>query len=101
LALAALERGSFDLVLMDLQMPLMDDLDATTAIRKEERASGRHIPIIAMTAHAMSGDRQRFLASGMDGYISKPVRRQELFEAIEQVLSTSPVRPRAGFRLGV
>jgi CheY-like chemotaxis protein len=87
LALAALERDRFDVVLMDVQMPLMDGVEATGAIRKEERASGRHIPIIAMTAHAMSGDRQRFLASGMDGYVSKPVHSQELFAAIENVLS--------------
>jgi len=87
MALAALKRDHFDVVLMDVQMPLMDGVEATAAIRKEERASGRHIPIIAMTAHAMSGDRQRFLASGMDGYVSKPVHSQELFAAIENVLS--------------
>jgi CheY-like chemotaxis protein len=65
----------------------MDGVEATAAIRKEERASGQHIPIIAMTAHAMSGDRQRFLASGMDDYVSKPVHSQKLFAAIENVLS--------------
>ncbi len=87
LALAALERGRFDLVLMDVQMPLMDGVEVTAAIRKREKASGQHIPIIAMTAHAMSGDRQRFLASGMDGYVSKPVHSKELYAAIENVLS--------------
>ncbi len=87
MALAALERGRFDLVLMDVQMPLMDGVQVTAAIRKQEKAGGQHIPIIAMTAHAMSGDRQRFLASGMDGYVSKPVHSKELFAAIENVLS--------------
>jgi PAS domain S-box-containing protein len=94
-ALAALERGRFDVVLMDVQMPLMDGVEATAAIRKQERSTGQHIPIIAMTAHAMSGDRQRFLASGMDGYVSKPVHSQELFAAIENVLSlaAAPLLP--------
>jgi len=95
LALAALERGRFDLVLMDVQMPLMDGVETTAAIRKQERASGQHIPIIAMTAHAMSGDRERFLARGMDGYVSKPVHSQELFSAIENVLAlaVTPLSP--------
>ena len=87
MALAALERGRFDVVLMDVQMPLMDGVEVTAAIRKQEKVSGQHIPIIAMTAHAMSGDRQRFLASGMDGYVSKPVHSKELYAAIENVLS--------------
>ena len=87
MALAELERARFDVVLMDVQMPLMDGVEATAAIRKEERSTGQHIPIIAMTAHAMLGDRQRFLASGMDGYVSKPIHTQELFTAIENVLS--------------
>jgi two-component system sensor histidine kinase/response regulator len=91
LALAALERGRFDMVLMDVQMPLLDGVEATAAIRKEEKASGQHMPIIAMTAHAMSGDRQRFLASGMDDYVSKPVHSRELFAAIENVLSLAAV----------
>jgi two-component system sensor histidine kinase/response regulator len=86
-ALAALEQGHFDLVLMDVQMPFMDGVDATKRIREKEKSSGYHIPIIAMTAHAMSGDRQRFLESGMDGYVSKPVHQEELFEVIENVLS--------------
>jgi PAS domain S-box-containing protein len=72
----------FDLVLMDVQMPEMDGFEATAAIRQQERQTGRHLPIIAMTAHAMQGDRDRCLASGMDGYISKPIRAGELFEAI-------------------
>ena len=95
LALAALERGRFDVVLMDVQMPFMDGVETTAAIRKGERTSGQHIPIIAMTAHAMSGDRERFLASGMDGYVSKPVQSEELFSAIENVLSlaATPLLP--------
>jgi two-component system sensor histidine kinase/response regulator len=92
-ALAALERGRFDVVLMDVQMPLMDGVEATAAIRKGEGATGQHIPIIAMTAHAMSGDRQRFLASGMDGYVSKPVHSQELLAAIENLLSLAAAPP--------
>jgi PAS domain S-box-containing protein len=85
-ALAALDRDEFDLVLMDVQMPEMDGLEAAAAIRARERQTGAHVPIIAMTAHAMKGDRERCLESGMDGYIPKPVRARKLFEAIEAVL---------------
>jgi CheY-like chemotaxis protein/HPt (histidine-containing phosphotransfer) domain-containing protein len=87
-AIAALRERPFDAVLMDVQMPGMDGLAATAAIREEERASGRHIPIIAMTAHAMTGDRQRCLDAGMDGYISKPIRADELFAALDRLLGT-------------
>ena len=87
MALRALEQGRFDVVLMDVQMPRMDGIEVTAAIRKREKATGDHMPILAMTAHAMTGDRQRFLESGMDGYISKPVHRKELFEAIGNVLA--------------
>ena len=86
LALEALEQQSFDLILMDVQMPVMDGVQATAAIRQRERITGTHIPIIAMTAHAMEGDRERFLGNGMDGYISKPVQPRELFEVIESLL---------------
>jgi signal transduction histidine kinase/DNA-binding response OmpR family regulator/ligand-binding sensor domain-containing protein len=81
-ALAALERDSFDVVLMDVQMPEMDGFEATAEIRKKEKATGRHVPIIAMTAHTMKGDRERCLTAGMDSYVSKPIRPDELFREI-------------------
>jgi signal transduction histidine kinase/CheY-like chemotaxis protein len=85
-ALTALEQSSFDVVLMDLQMPEMGGLEATAVIRERERGRGRggRTRIIAMTAHALKGDRERCLAGGMDGYVSKPIDRLELFEAVEQ-----------------
>jgi two-component system, sensor histidine kinase and response regulator len=86
-ALEALENQTLDLVLMDVQMPEMDGLQATAAIRQGELKSGNHIPIIAMTAHAMSGDKERCLGAGMDGYVSKPLRVEDLFSTIEEVLS--------------
>jgi two-component system, sensor histidine kinase and response regulator len=92
LALASAEK--FDLAFMDVQMPEMDGLAATTAIRESEKISGAHLPIFAMTAHAMKGDRELCLAAGMDGYITKPVR----FTDIEQTLSglaTTPATPAA------
>jgi CheY-like chemotaxis protein/HPt (histidine-containing phosphotransfer) domain-containing protein len=82
-ALARLEERTFDVVLMDLQMPVMDGIAATLAIRTRERESGGRVRIVAMTAHAMSSDRQRCLDAGMDGYISKPVNPQTLFAAVE------------------
>lgn len=90
-ALAAIEKQPFDLVLMDVQMPGMDGLDAAAAIRSKEKTTGGHLPIIAMTAHAMKGDCDICLQAGMDGYVSKPVRHQELWRAIENVM-----RPGAG-----
>ena len=88
-ALAALESESFDVVLMDVQMPEMNGFEATAAIRDREKETGKHLPIIAMTANAMVGDRERCLAAGMDGYISKPIRIEELFEVIESLGSTA------------
>jgi len=84
-ALALLSDGQFDLVLMDVQMPGMDGFEVTAAIRDREKGTGRHIPIIAMTAHAMKGDRERCLASGMDSYLSKPLQARELYTEIGKV----------------
>ncbi len=86
-ALLALERETFDLVLMDVQMPEMDGFEATSSIRARERFTGKRIPIIAMTAHAMAGDRDKCLASGMDAYVPKPIRSTELFNAIDSLTS--------------
>ena len=84
-ALSALDEQDFDLILMDIQMPVMDGFAATAAIRKRESGSQRHLPIIAMTAHAMAGDRERCLKAGMDAYVAKPFRPQELFRAVEDI----------------
>ncbi|MGC8793466.1 MAG: response regulator, partial [Bryobacteraceae bacterium] len=85
-ALAMLSRESFDVVLMDIEMPRMDGLEATAAIRAAEASSGGHVPIIAMTACAMKEDRERCLQAGADGYIAKPVRTTELIAAVEQAV---------------
>ena len=82
LAVQSWESGSFDLILMDVQMPVLDGLDATRRIRQREAATGVRIPIIAMTARAMAGDRERCLEAGMDGYLAKPVRRRDLQAAL-------------------
>jgi two-component system sensor histidine kinase/response regulator len=86
-ALSILRRESFDLVLMDVQMPDMDGLEATRAIRKNEIFSGKRIPIIAVTAHAMTGDREACLEAGMDGYLSKPIHKIELIEAVSGIVA--------------
>jgi two-component system sensor histidine kinase/response regulator len=87
-ALEALENQSFDLVLMDMQMPEMGGLEATIAVRERERASasGKHIPIVAMTANAMVGDKEQCLEAGMDAYLSKPLQVAALFAAIESLV---------------
>jgi PAS domain S-box-containing protein len=89
-ALETLEKESFDVVLMDVQMPEMDGFKATAAIREKERTNGGHLPIIAMTAHALKGDRERCLAAGMDGYVSKPIQAAELRKALEEVVPEAP-----------
>jgi len=83
-AIAALERETFDLVLMDVQMPVMGGFEATALIRERDRERGSHTRIVAMTAHALKGDSERCLNAGMDGYLSKPIDRQKLFDAVEQ-----------------
>jgi len=87
-ALEAWERDRYDVVLMDVQMPEMDGLEATARIRalEQQRGAAQRTPIIAMTANAMKGDRERCIEAGMDGYVSKPVKRQTLFAEIEKVL---------------
>ena len=82
-AVAASEAGSFDLILMDVQMPEMDGLEATAAIRQREQTTGVRTPIVAMTAYALKGDKERCLEAGMDSYVAKPIRAQELLNAIE------------------
>jgi CheY-like chemotaxis protein len=88
-ALDALDKASFDAILMDVQMPEMDGFETTAAIRDKEKSSGAHIPIIAMTAHALKGDQQRCLDAGMDAYVSKPIRTAELFRIIEEQLNAA------------
>jgi two-component system, sensor histidine kinase and response regulator len=86
-ALDALAKDTFDLVFMDVQMPEMDGIKATAGIRKKEIDTGRHQIVVALTAHAMKGDRERCLANGMDEYLSKPIRPQELDEILERYLA--------------
>jgi len=90
-AVEAWQRGSFDIVLMDVQMPVLDGSEAAARIRSLERAGGFHTPILALTANAMKGDRELCLASGMDDYIAKPVQRAKLLDAIAR-LTARPVR---------
>jgi two-component system, sensor histidine kinase and response regulator len=85
-ALDMTDKEKFDCVLMDVQMPVLDGFGATAEIRNRERASGGHLPIIAMTARAMAGDMERCLASGMDGYLTKPIKANDVFATVERVL---------------
>jgi len=82
-----------DMILMDVEMPVMDGLQATALIREREETSGRHVPIIALTAYAMKGDRERCLAAGMDAYLSKPIRYQDLLETIQRLVRGLPDLP--------
>jgi signal transduction histidine kinase/DNA-binding response OmpR family regulator/integral membrane sensor domain MASE1 len=84
-ALEALEKETFDLVLMDVQMPEMDGMEAIARIRERELRTGGHQPVVALTAHAMKGDMERCLSAGMDGYLAKPIRPQELDDVLDQV----------------
>ncbi|MCC2670578.1 MAG: sensor hybrid histidine kinase, partial [Armatimonadetes bacterium] len=90
-AISAVGRESFDLVLMDVQMPEMGGLEATAAIRKREQGTGEHVPIVALTAHAMAGDRETCLAAGMDDYVTKPVRAQALCAVVERLVPSRSV----------
>ena len=90
-ALEKLKTADFDLVLMDVQMPVMGGFEATAAMREMEKGTGRHIPIVALTAHAVTGDRERCLAAGMDGYVAKPIHPEELFEQIEALIPFVPL----------
>src|SRR5262249_13229871 len=94
-ALAAMRRQTFDVVLMDIQMPYMDGLETTQAIRAREQDTTTRVPIVAMTAHAMQGDRERCLAAGMDGYVTKPLHPTELFEVIASLTATAAHLPEA------
>jgi signal transduction histidine kinase/ActR/RegA family two-component response regulator len=89
-ALAILAQQPFDLVLMDVQMPEMDGLETTAAIRAQEQETGRHLPIIALTSHAMQGDQERCFAAGVDAYVSKPMKVDELYAAIDHLCSYEP-----------
>jgi CheY-like chemotaxis protein len=86
-ALTAVARESYDAILMDVQMPIMDGLRATAEIRAAERLTGRHVPIIAMTARTMAGDRERCLEAGMDAYVSKPFDLADFYDVLESVLA--------------
>ena len=85
-AIDKLNEQAFDVVFMDVQMPEMDGMTAAGEIRKQEQATGKHIPIVAMTAHAMKGDKEKCLAAGMDDYVSKPIRRKDLAEVIARIV---------------
>jgi CheY-like chemotaxis protein len=87
-AVEAVQAAPFDIVLMDVQMPEMDGLQATKAIRLLEQPTGRHLPIVAMTAHAMADDREQCLAAGMDAYVPKPIRRDELMQVLRSLVPT-------------
>ena len=85
-ALRQIANDHYDVVLMDVQMPVLDGFAATKAIRQQERDTGRHLPIVAMTAHAMLGDRQRCIEAGMDDYVSKPIKMKSLLECLATVV---------------
>jgi two-component system sensor histidine kinase/response regulator len=85
-AIAVMDNHDFDLVFMDVQMPEMDGLEATAVIRGKEKITGKHQPIIALTAHAMKGDREKCISGGMDGYLTKPIRPQELDDVLEDYM---------------
>jgi CheY-like chemotaxis protein len=87
------DTANCDILLMDVEMPEMDGFQATAIIREKEKVSGKHLPIIAMTAYAMKGDRERCLAAGMDAYVPKPIRHQDLLETIQTLVLDAPKIP--------
>jgi len=89
-ALSALEKEAFDLVLMDVQMPEMDGFEATAAIRERENGTGVHLPVVALTAHAIKGDEERCRAAGMDAYLPKPIRARQLYDLLETLSQAPP-----------
>jgi len=89
-ALEATRKTSFDLVICDIWMPEMDGLETTAAIRAQEQGTGRHLPIIALTSHAMQGDQERCLAAGVDVYVPKPVKPDTLYAAIDRLCNYEP-----------
>ena len=86
-----LEKEKFDLILMDAQMPVLDGLETTRLIRENEAKTGQRIPILALTARAMTEDKQKCLEAGMDGYIAKPIDRLQLYETVENVFKKGPL----------
>jgi CheY-like chemotaxis protein len=89
-AIEAFDKERFDLILMDVQMPDMDGLEATLQIRAREKQTGTHTPIVALTAHALKGDKERCVAAGMDGYINKPIEADKFIQMVEEF--AAPVR---------
>ena len=102
-ALDALEQDKFDVVLMDVQMPVMGGFEATALIREKEKVTCQHVPIVAMTAHAMKGDRELCVAAGMDAYVSKPIEEDDLFGAIDSAIAgvTQLTETETGLHRGV
>jgi CheY-like chemotaxis protein len=94
-----LAAQSFDVVLMDIQMPVMDGFQATAAIRKMEIQTGTHMPVIAMTAHALAGYKEKCLAAGMDGYVTKPIRPDLLLKALAECRGAQELASDAGVPL--
>jgi len=99
-ALDKIEESRFDVVLMDVQMPEMDGLAATRELRRTEEETGGHLPVVAMTAYAMKGDRERCLEAGMDAYLPKPINSRELFQAIAAALPLGRARTAGNSRPG-
>jgi CheY-like chemotaxis protein len=87
-ALSACEKSRFDAILMDIQMPVMDGFEATAELRRREKLTGGYTPVLALTANAMQGDRDRCLSAGMDGYVTKPINKGELLQSIAEAVAS-------------